>query len=74
MRNTFQPGDKLVIDSGNASVVLNDKEAMSIGNIANDWSNMELCSDSQVVYVSYSDWIESGYEPTVKMFYRERWL
>ena len=72
--NTFRSGDYAEIDCNDASIVLNDMPADSLGDVGNNWEDMYLDPGTNTIYVQYSPWVEAGYEPTVSMTYRKRWL
>lgn len=72
--NTFGSGDLVEVDCSKAEIVMNDKLTDSLGDVGNNWEDMYLDVGTNTMYVQYSDWVVSGYEPTIKMFYRKRWL
>lgn len=72
--NTFGSGDFVEVDCSKAEIVMNDKLTDSLGDVGNNWEDMYLDVGTNTMYVQYSDWVQQGYEPTVKMFYRKRWI
>ena len=72
--NTFGSGDYVEVDCSKAEITMNTKNADSLGDVGNDWEDMYLDVGTNTMYVQYSPWITSGYEPTVTMTYRKRWL
>lgn len=72
--NTFSSGDVATADCGTASITLNGEENDNLGDVGNNWEDMYLDVGQNTIYVQYSDWVTSGYEPTISMTYRKRWL
>ena len=72
--NSFHSGDKVDIDVSDMSILLNSKNAADIGDISNDWSNMCLDVGNNQILCQWSDWVQEGYEPEIKMYYRKRYL
>ena len=72
--NTFKSGDYAEIDCGKASITLNDMPSDGLGDVGNNWEDMYLDTGTNTIYVQHSPWVEQGYEPTVTMAYRKRWL
>ena len=72
--NAFQSGDKVDINVADMSIELNAKNATNLGDISNDWENMSLDVGNNQILVQWSDWVQEGYEPTIKMYYRKRYL
>ena len=72
--NTFRSGDYAEVDCNNASIKLNNMPADSIGDVGNDWEDLYLDPGTNTIYVQHSPWVEQGYEPTVTMTYRKRWI
>lgn len=72
--NTFTASDLLEFDCNTAEVKLNGKTNYNLGDVGNAWSNFYLDKGINNIGVIFSDWVVSGYEPTVKMYYRKRWI
>lgn len=72
--NSFSSGDVLIVNCSDASVLLNDGEEPSLGDVGNEWSDFYLDVGQNTIFVAHSDWVLNGYEPDVKMYYRKRWL
>lgn len=72
--NSFGSGDVAVVDCGKAEILLNDKSSADLGDVGNNWEDMYLDVGVNTIYVQYSDWVAAGYEPTIAMQYRKRWL
>ena len=74
MLNSFRSGDHVDIDCAKAEIIMNNMPADGIGDVGNDWEDLSLDVGSNIIYVQYSPWVVQGYEPTVTMTYRKRWL
>lgn len=72
--NSFGSGDVASVDVGAAEIILNNQIRNDLGDYANDWSDMSLDVGSNIIYTQHSDWVPAGYEPTISMRYRKRWL
>ena len=72
--NVFGSGDYAEVDCGKAEITLNNMPADDLGDVGNNWEDMYLDTGTNTIYVQHSDWVTSGYEPTVTMTYRKRWL
>ena len=72
--NSFGSGDELSIDTALMEVILNNRNAESLGDISNDWENVFLDPGDNVLYCAWSEWVRAGYEPAFKMYYRKRWI
>lgn len=72
--NSFGSGDKVTVDCAKAEIILNNKVANELGDYGNNWEDMYLDSGNNIIYVQYSEWINSEYLPEVEMRYRKRWL
>lgn len=72
--NTFTSSDLLEVNCNDGSVLLNSKSALNLGDIGNNWSNFYLDSGTNVIYVYWSDWMNTSYLPTCKMYYKKRWI
>lgn len=72
--NTFRSGDNLIVDCNTTESYFNRILDMSIGDVGNEWSEFKLKPGQNVVYVGWSDFVQAGYTPTVKMYYKRRWL
>lgn len=72
--NTFVSGNLLEVDCGTADVRIDGKSNQSIGDVGNDWSNFYLDRGTNTIFIAWSDWVVSGYEPDCKMYYTKRWI
>lgn len=72
--NTFNPGDILSIDCSNANITLNGVISPNLGALGNDWEQFCLKPGLNQIGFSYSDWVTEGYEPNIKVRYREVFL
>lgn len=71
--NTFGSGDYVEANCGTATITMGDIRN-DLGDYDNDWEDMYLDVGQNIVYTQYSDWVTAGYEPTLTMKYRRRWL
>jgi len=72
--NSFGSGDTVTVDVGAAEITKNGKVSNGLGDYSNNWSDMYLDVGSNTIYTQHSDWVTVGYEPTITMRYRKRWL
>lgn len=72
--NTFSSGDVLAVNTEDMSIKLNDADRAELGDVSNDWDGIKLPPGTSAIDVNWSTWVESGYEPTVIMRYRRRWI
>lgn len=72
--NTFSSGDYAEVDCNSAEITLNNKSSDNLGDVGNDWEDMYLDVGTNTMYVQYSDWVTAGFEPTITMTYRKRWI
>ena len=88
--NTFSTNDKLIADCNSADVrMLNakqeyfgdDEDKLSkgasrpdLGALGNQWEEFSLLPGTNQIGFAYSDWVESQFAPTPKIYYREVFL
>lgn len=72
--NKFGPGDVLTADCENGDIRLNGILSPELGALGNDWEQFVLKPGLNQIGFSYSDWVVDGYEPTMKVKYREVFL
>lgn len=65
----FVSGDRLLIDCAAAKIYLNNISAPALGDIANQFEEMQLAPGSNVITTSYT-----GAKPTFQLKYRTAWL
>ena len=78
--NVFLSGDIVEADCSDASVYLMRRgtveghPAPQYGALGNDWEDFVLTKGENVIGVTWSDWVQSGYEPTIRIIYNEVFL
>lgn len=78
--NVFTSGDIVEADCNDASVTIRHSDtedgqpAPQYGALGNDWEGFRLQRGTNYISAVWSDWIQSGYEPTVKIMYNEVYL
>ena len=72
--NKFTASDVVVADCSEGKVYLNGIETPELGALGNDWENFYLSPGTNQIGFSYSDWVEAGSEPKMKVRYREVFL
>lgn len=76
IENVFTPGDKLVIDTKNAEVTLDNGDsetnAQGLGALGNDWETFVLTPGTNLIEVEYSDWTTTP--PSAVLKYRKVYL
>lgn len=72
--NKFSAGDILTADCKEGEIYLNNISSPELGALGNDWEDFYLTPGLNQIGFSYSDWIEAGYEPKIKVRYREVFL
>mgnify|MGYP003300219233 CR=1 FL=1 len=72
--NKFSADDVVVADCKTAEVYLNGLLKPELGALGNDWEDFVLTPGLNQIGISCSDWVQSGYEPTMKVRYREVFL
>jgi len=70
--NAFNSGCQLEVDCNDASVLLDTVPAPELGDVGNEWSDFYLDVGENTIFVAWSDWTVLA--PTLKMYYRKRWL
>ena len=61
-------------DCKEGEIYLNGISSPELCALGNDWEGFYLTPGLNQIGFSYSDWIEAGYEPTIKVRYREVFL
>lgn len=72
--NKFSANDVVVADCKNAEIYLNGLLTPELGALGNDWEGFVLTPGLNQIGLSYSEWVASGYAPTMKVRYREVFL
>lgn len=78
--NVFTAGDIVEADCNDASVTirhLNTEEghpAPQYGALGNDWENFRIQVGTNYIEAVWSDWVQTGYEPTLKILYNQVYL
>lgn len=72
--NKFSADDVVVADCKTAEVYLNGLLKPELGALGNDWEDFVLTPGLNQIGISYSDWVQSGCAPTMKVRYREVFL
>lgn len=72
--NKFSANDVLTADCKNGEIHLNGVLSPDLGALGNDWEGFYLEPGLNQIGIAYSDWVKSGYEPTMKVRYREVFL
>ncbi len=72
--NKFSANDVLTADCKNGEIHLNGVLSPDLGALGNDWEGFCLEPGLNQIGISYSNWVTSGYEPTMKVRYREVFL
>ena len=61
-------------DCKNGKIYLNGADSPQLGALGNDWEQFYLTPGLNMIGYSYSDWVQDGYEPKMKVRYREVFL
>lgn len=72
--NKFSANDVLTADCKNGEIHLNGVLSPELGALGNDWEGFYLTPGLNQIGIAYSDWVTEGYEPTMKVRYREVFL
>lgn len=72
--NKFSANDVLEADCKNGEIYLNGVLSPNLGALGNDWERFYLVPGFNEIGFSYSDWVQSGYAPSMKIRYREVFL
>lgn len=72
--NKFSANDVLTADCKNGEIHLNGVLSPELGALGNDWEGFYLNPGLNQIGTAYSDWVKSGYEPGMKVRYREVFL
>lgn len=72
--NKFGANDILLADCSSGEIRLNGVLSPELGALGNDWEDFVLRPGLNQIGYSYSDWIEAGNEPQMKVRYREVFL
>lgn len=77
IKNTFSAGDIVEADCNDASVYLmrantvDGQPAPQYGALGNDWDDFSLSYGVNTVAVTWSDWVNPAYKPTIRIMYNE---
>jgi predicted phage tail component-like protein len=72
--NKFSANDVVTADCKNGEIRLNGVLSPDLGALGNDWEGFYLTPGLNQIGFSYSDWVAAGYEPNMKVRYREVFL
>jgi predicted phage tail component-like protein len=72
--NKFSANDVVTADCKNGEVRLNGVLSPGLGALGNDWEGFYLTPGLNQIGFSFSAWVAAGYEPTMKVRYREVFL
>lgn len=72
--NKFSTGDIVQADCNTGEIFLNGIATPELGALGNDWEDFCLTPGLNQIGFSYSDWVAAGFEPTIKVKYREVFL
>ena len=72
--NKFSANDVLTADCKTGEIHLNGVLSPDLGALGNDWEGFYLEPGLNQIGTSYSAWVRSGFEPTMKVRYREVFL
>ena len=72
--NKFSANDVLTADCKNGEIHLNGVLSPNLGALGNDWEGFYLKPGLNQIGISCSAWVKSGYEPRMKVRYREVFL
>lgn len=72
--NKFSAGDAIEAVCKTGEIYLNGDSSPAYGALGNDWEDFYLKPGLNQIGFSYSDWVQEGYAPSVKVKYREVFL
>lgn len=72
--NKFGANDVLIADCKNGDIYLNGALSPDLGALGNNWEDFVLTPGLNQIGIAYSEWLEAGYAPTMKVRYREVFL
>lgn len=78
--NVFTAGDIVEADCNDASVTLRHIDtaeghsAPQYGALGNDWEDFRIRRGANYITAVWSDWVQTGYEPTLKILYNQVYL
>ena len=72
--NKFSANDVVTADCKNGEIHLNGVLSPDLGALGNDWEGFYLNPGLNQIGTAYSDWVKEGYEPGMKVRYREVFL
>lgn len=78
--NVFTAGDIVEADCNDASVTLRrldteeGHQAPQYGALGNDWEDFRIQRGANYIKAVWSDWVQAGYEPTIKILYNQVYL
>lgn len=71
IRNVFQPGDILSLDTSSAQISINTETSTTLGALGNQWDKFEVPPGKHRYYLYPSSWAT---QPTITATIREAWL
>lgn len=74
IQNKFVANDVLEADCKTGEILLNGNPKPALGALGNDWEEFYLKPGLNQIGYSFSDWVDEGFEPTIKLKYREVFL
>lgn len=72
--NKFSANDIVRANCNTGEIFLNGISAPELGALGNDWENFFLKPGLNQIGFAYSSWVADGYEPNIKIRYREVFL
>ena len=72
--NKFSANDVVEADCKNGEIYLNGVPTPALGALGNDWEDFYLTPGLNQIGFAYSDWVQAGFEPKIKVRYREVFL
>ena len=72
--NKFSANDVVTADCKTGKIHLNGVLAPELGALGNDWEGFFLEQGLNQIGISYSNWVDAAYAPTLKVRYREVFL
>ena len=72
--NKFSANDVVTADCRTGEILLNGVAAPDLGALGNDWEEFYLVPGFNQIGIAHSNWVSKGYEPDMKVRYREVFL
>jgi hypothetical protein len=72
--NKFSANDVVEADCKSGEIYLNGVLTPALGALGNDWEDFYLTPGLNQIGFAYSDWVQAGFEPKIKVRYREVFL